>query len=93
MNIHKLLKMIAIISAASPLFACAPDHSRADLAKCVAQSTKSALADDQGTPEEVHDAIGENVAECMKRDGYRHDQSSPKCIDDVDFNQNCYVRT
>ena len=88
----KIIKILAIVSFVPVIFACAPDHSRDDLAKCVAQNPKSPLAQDQSTPEELHDAMGETVAECMKRAGYKHDQSGPKCINDVDFNQYCYVR-
>jgi hypothetical protein len=92
MNIRIFLKVLAAMSMVQPVVACAPNRTHRDLAKCVAQSTKNAPAEAQAMTEDAHDAIGEMVAECMKQGGYRHDQSSSKCVDDVDFNENCYVR-
>jgi hypothetical protein len=75
----------------SPLPACTKDPAPEQLARCVAQGTKDNPASAGATAEEVHDAIGEDVAACMKQDGYRHDLADPQCIDDVDFNIHCYT--
>jgi hypothetical protein len=73
------------------LAACSPDHSEADLQRCIAQApSKTGPTSLKG--EEAHDAIGAEAADCMKTLGYRHDMASPKCVDDVDFNRFCYVR-
>ena len=74
------------------LSACAPDHRQPDIKKCIARATSEALPRQNGQgPEEVHDAMGALVADCMKDLGYRHDMSGEKCVDDVDFDPSCYV--
>jgi hypothetical protein len=62
------------------------------LARCLAQGTDGNPTTAGSTPEEVHDAIGEDVAACMKQAGYRHDLADAQCIDDVDFNVHCYTK-
>lgn len=84
----RLLFSAALIS---PLPSCSKDLRPEQLARCVAQSTNDNPATAGATSEEVHDAIGEDVAACMKQAGYRHDLADPQCIDDVDFNIHCYT--
>ena len=80
-----------VFAGALTLSACSPDNNEADLQRCIAQApSRSGSATLSG--EEAHDAVGAEAAECMKALGYRHDQASPKCVDDVDFNRFCYVR-
>jgi copper chaperone CopZ len=76
----------------SPLPSCSPDRTQDQLASCVAKSTKINPADAQATQEEAHDAIGEDIVECMKQAGYKHNLTDSLCIDDVDFNVHCYTR-
>ena len=81
----------AMIVFAAALSACSPGDSEADLQRCIAKApSKAGSATLSG--EEAHDAVGAEAADCMKALGYRHDQASPKCVDDVDFNRFCYVR-
>lgn len=42
-----------------------------------------------------HDKIGSEIADCMAKIGYRHDEATmtdERCVDDVDFNAYCYRR-
>ena len=80
-----------VFAAVLALSACSPDNSEANLQRCIAKApSKAGSATLSG--EEAHDAVGAEAAECMKALGYRHDQASPKCVDDVDFKRFCYVR-
>lgn len=81
---------IALIGLTGLLAACSPDTREADIHKCIAQSPQT--GGPGMTSEEEHDAIGAEVADCMKGLGYRHDLADEKCIDDVDFNRYCYVK-
>jgi hypothetical protein len=71
---------------------CAPDNRQADIKKCIVRAAAEAppRRDGQGQ-EEVHDAIGALVVDCMKDLNYRHDMTDEKCVDDVDFDPSCYV--
>ena len=72
--------------------ACSPDEKDAVLKRCIDTSTRNNPGDATESQEERHDAIGADVASCMKVAGYRHDMADGKCVDDVDFNRYCYVR-
>ncbi len=71
---------------------CSPDRTAADIGKCISKAQEEAPNSDGLTREEVRDAIGSMVGDCMKDLGYRHEMTAEKCIDDVDFNATCYVR-
>jgi hypothetical protein len=81
-----------LATAVTFVIACAPDNRQADVKACVASSQRGSSRDAGQSDEEFHDQIGELVADCMKQAGYRHDMSSERCIDDVDYNAACYVR-
>lgn len=59
---------------------------------CIAKAQSGTGSGSSQTAEEIHDEIGGQVADCMKAAGYRHDMSDAQCLDDVDFNSNCYIR-
>ena len=71
---------------------CSPDNRHHDLAACVAQTGKEAPPGPGETAEEIHDDKGEIVRDCMKAAGYRQDTAGEKCLDDIDFNAECYVK-
>ena len=73
------------------LAACSPDHRLADVGKCVAKAQAEAPNSAGLSREELHDAAGAIVAECMKDLGYRHEMTDARCVDDVDFGAYCYV--
>lgn len=88
----------AALAVAVQLSACSPDRREADVKECVASSQSLALQGQyvpQGeSEEERHDRIGGEVAACMEKLGYRHDQVSmadQRCVDDVDYNPYCYA--
>ncbi len=72
--------------------ACSPDNRRPDLAACVQQAQRDAPQVKDQSAEEAHDAQGDIVRDCMKSAGYRHDTAGEKCLDDIDFSADCYVR-
>ena len=71
--------------------ACSVDHRQTDIKKCIAKAGTGVMRQDGQDEEEVHDAIGASVAECMKGLGYRYQTTDAKCVDDVDFGAYCYV--
>ena len=81
------------------LSACSRDSRETDAKECIANS-KNLASQGQFVPlgeseEEHHDRIGREVAACMEKLGYRHDQNSmadERCVDDVDYNPYCYAR-
>ena len=70
---------------------CSPDRRDADASMCISKAQQEAPAPAGQSQEEMHDAIGAMVGDCMKELGYRHEMTDEKCIDDVDFNASCYV--
>lgn len=81
------------------LSACSRDSRETDARECIASSQKLASQGQHAPPgeseEERHDRIGSEVATCMEKLGYRHDQSSMaegRCVDDVDYSPYCYAR-
>ncbi len=91
-KIFDVARLLVCAALLSPLPGCAPNHTPDQLASCVSKSTKNNPADTQASAEETHDAIGEDIIDCMKQAGYRHTLTDSQCIDDVDFNVHCYVR-
>jgi len=87
------MRFPVVVASVLVLFcaACSPDEKDATLKQCVETSTRENPPQQGQSAEEVHDAIGSDVADCMKAAGYRHDEADGKCIDDVDFNRYCYV--
>ncbi len=83
-----LLLLLPVLACA----ACSPDHTEADLKKCVATATSNYPADGTMTAEQRRDAIGSDARDCMHDAGYRQDTSSEKCMDDVEFIAACYAR-
>ncbi len=84
------MKRTAILLLLLPLGGCFPAQKQ-DLARCVAQSSKTTQLDAMSDADERHDAIGESVVECMRQAGYQHNLADPQCIDDVDFDVHCYM--
>lgn len=90
---HRSFKCpLAICGFAVLISGCSPDRTAADIGKCISKAQEEAPNSDGLTREEVRDAIGSMVGDCMKDLGYRHEMTAEKCIDDVDFNATCYVR-
>jgi hypothetical protein len=83
---------VLILGLAVAGAACSPDNRHPDLAACVAQAQRDAPQAKGQSVEEAHDAQGDEVRDCMKTAGYRHDMAGEKCEDDVDFNADCYVK-
>lgn len=91
--------LCAVFAVSMQLSACSRDRREADTKECIASSQHLAAQGQFATPdesdEERHDRIGGDVAACMEKLGYRHDQSSMadgRCVDDVDYNPYCYAR-
>lgn len=72
--------------------ACMPDNRPADLKRCVAKAERDFGHPLRQSTDQEYDAMGAEVVQCMKRLGYRHDMTSAKCDDDVDFTLWCYSR-
>ena len=85
------LVIAGLVFGALALGGCSPQQQQKALDKCIAQAKSEITRQDGQSAEEVHDAMGQVVEECMKDSGYRHDQTSARCIDDVDFNVSCYT--
>lgn len=83
------VRSVVLISIFFLLASCSPDHRDEDVRTCIAMYPPSGQS--QGRSEEMHDTIGDQVAECMKSKGYRRDMADARCIDDVDFNKYCYA--
>lgn len=91
--------LCAAFAVTVQLSACSRDSRETDVKECIANSQKLAPQGQFAPPgeseEERHDRIGDEVAACMEKLGYRHDQSSMaegRCVDDVDYNSYCYAR-
>ena len=89
--------LCAAFAVTVQLSACSRDNREADIKECIASSRNSAaqLAAPGESEEDRHDRIGGEVAACMEKLGYRHDQISmagERCVDDVDYNPYCYAR-
>lgn len=82
-KLGRSLSFVAIF----PLVACGADTRAADLHDC---RITVRMPNDHLT-EEQRDEFGEEVADCMKAIGYRHDTADSRCLDDVDLNPYCYV--
>ena len=82
---------LAACSFAVLIAGCSPDHRVADVGKCISKAQQEAPSPVGLSKEEMHDAIGSIVADCMKDLGYRHEMTDEKCTDDVDFEASCYV--
>ena len=81
------------------LAGCAPDNRLSDIQRCTAEAQRKAAHGDlpylqaSDSAEVRHDKIGSEIADCMAKSGYRHDQAAMadgRCVDDVDFNAYCY---
>ena len=91
--------LIAVL-AACVLSSCSKDDRQADIKNCIGDAQKVAMQGQLNIPsgasaEDRHDRIGAEVAACMDRQGYRHDNGSmtdERCVDDVDYNPYCYAR-
>ena len=84
-------RLLAPCIAGVLLAGCSPDHRASDIGKCIAKAQQESPSPVGLSSEELHDAVGSIVAECMKDLGYRHELTDEKCTDDVDFNATCYV--
>ena len=82
-----------LLLVAAVFSSCSADHRQADIKKCIAKAGTEVIRQDGQSLEEVHDAIGGYIVDCMEDLGYRHDMADEKCIDDVDFTAVCYVPT
>jgi hypothetical protein len=96
-----VLKTAPLIAAlAVCVLSCSKDTRQADTKNCVASAYKLASEGQLDIPagasaEDRHDRIGAEVAACMDRQGYRHDNRSmtdERCVDDVDYDPYCYER-
>jgi hypothetical protein len=77
--------------------ACSRDNREADVKQCSAtaqrQVSQAPSASASESAEARHDRLGGEIATCMEKLGYRHDNSAmtdQRCVDDVDFNPYCY---
>ena len=96
-------KFLLFVIVTASLTACARDTREKDLKQCAAETrlelsgsrqSKGELAEE--TTEERHDAVGEMIAACMEKLGYRHDDGSmadQRCVNDVDYNPYCYNKS
>lgn len=86
------------IAALGLLAACSRDSREADIKQCIAQAQRQASQGQSPYPdesaEERHDRLGNDIAACMEKLGYRHDDGAmtdQRCVNDVDYNAFCYV--
>ena len=98
----KFLLSVCVLALSHCLASCTSDNRVADIKKCIAQVEYKAshgelpylLATDSA--EAHHDKIGSEIVDCMAKAGYRHDETAmanEHCVDDVDFNAYCYLRS
>jgi hypothetical protein len=99
----KALALVQVPIALCPLITgCAPDSRSEDIKICTEEAQKKVPTSQLlylrsvVSEEERHDSMGSDIAECMGRKGYRHDEAAMadgRCVDDVDYNPYCYRRS
>ena len=82
--------------------ACSRDSREADIKACVAKAQQQTSHGQlpyrvpaNASAEDLHDAMGSLVIDCMENQGYRHDGgalANARCIDDIDYNPFCFRR-
>jgi hypothetical protein len=91
----------ALVLVGAVLAACSRDTRSADMKICKEEAENKTPTSEllylrsAASEEERHDTIGSDIAACMARKGYRHDEAAMadgRCVDDVDYNPYCYRR-